>query len=108
MNLQVWLAWLHGPQDCHLGYGLAGLLGAVVNCALEGKPVILPRLRGNRLELGFLGNLATCFVVAEIADHSFQTAFLAALAGNMILRSLKRRLERACEEELQRSKGGEE
>ncbi len=108
MDWQFWLAWLTGPEGCPWRYGLAGLLGAVVNCALEDKPIVLPRLRGNRLELGFLGNLATCFVVAQIADHSFQSAFLAALAGTMILRSLKRRIERACAEEMERGKRGDE
>ncbi len=102
MNGQDMLNWLQGPEAAVLRYALAGALGAVVNCALEGGRLVLPRLRGNRLELGFLGNLATCVVTAEIADHSFTTAFLAALAGTMILRTLKRRIERAFEEEWER------
>ncbi len=107
MDWQVMLNWLQGPEGATVRYGLAGALGAVVNCALEERAVVLPRLRGNRLELGFLGNLATCSVTAQIADHSFTTAFLAALAGTMILRTLKRRIERAFEEELERLKRGE-
>jgi hypothetical protein len=108
MDWEALLNWLRGPEGACLRYGLAGALGAVVNCALEEEPVVLPRLRGNRLELGFLGNLATCFVTAQIADHSFTTAFLAALAGTMILRTLKRRIEAAFAEELERLKRGEE
>jgi hypothetical protein len=81
---------------------LAGGLGAVVNCALDEEPVLLPRLRGHRLELGFLGNLTTCLVVAQIVGHDFTQGFLAALAGTAILRTLKRRIEKACEDELAR------
>ena len=102
---QIW-AWLQGPAGAYLLYGLAGLLGTVVNCALEERPVILPRLQGNKLELGFVGNLAACVVVAQIADHSFQTAFLAALCGTIALRAFKRRIEQAFEEELNRIKRG--
>ncbi len=108
MDWQAMLSWLQGAEGEVARNGLAGLLGAVVNCALEERPVVLPRLRGNRLELGFLGSLATCAVAAQIADHSFTSAFLAALAGTMVLRTLKRRIERACEEELERLTRGEE
>ena len=107
MDWQTMLNWLRGPEGAVVTYGVAGALAAVVNCALEERAVVLPRLRGNRLELGFLGKLATCFVTAQIADHSFTTAFLAALAGTMILRTLKRRIESACAEELERLKRGE-
>ena len=107
MDWQGLLNWVQGPEGAPVRYGLAGVLGAVVNCALEERPLVLPRLRGNRLELGFLGSLATCCVTAQIADHSFTSAFLAALAGTMVLRTLKRRIERAFEEELERLKRGE-
>ena len=99
------LQWLSGPAGAPVRYGLAGALAAVVNCALDDQAVVLPRLRGNRLELGFLGNLVTCCVAAQIADSCFANALVAGLAGTMILRTLKRRIERACEEELERLKG---
>jgi len=111
MNAAAWhalLQWLHTEEGRYLLYALAGALGAVVNCALEDRAVILPRLRGYRLELGFLGSLAACVVVAECADHSFQTAFVASLCALVGLRSLKRRLERVCEDELDRLRGGRE
>jgi hypothetical protein len=104
----LWLravGWLSGPGQAPLVCALAGLLGAVVNCALEDQPLVLPCLRGNRLELGFLGNLAACAVVAEIADHDFETAFLAALCGTVILRAFKGRMERIFEEERGRRRG---
>ena len=102
------LEWLHTEEGRYVLYAIAGALGAVVNCALEDRAVVLPRLRGYRLELGFLGTLTACLVVAESADHSFQTAFVASLCALVGLRSLKRRLERACEVELQRLRGGGE
>ena len=100
-------AWLQGPAGDYLLYALAGLAGAVVNCVLEQRPVVLPRLVENRLELGFLGNLAACTVVAQIADHSFQSAFFASLGAVLVLRHLKRRLEAAFETEWERLKRGE-
>ncbi len=96
-------AWLSGPGREPLVCAAAGLLGAVVNCTLEDRPLILPRVRGNRVELGFVGNLAVCMVVAGIADHGFETAFLGALCGSVILRAAKRRVEGVFEEELEKS-----
>ena len=98
------MAWLLGPGREPMVCAAAGLLGAVIHCALDDRPLILPRLHGNRLELGFLGNLAACVVVAFIADGGFESAFLAALCGTVVLRAFQRRVESAFEEELDRLK----
>ena len=86
----------------YLIFGLAGLVGALVNVALEGKPVILPQMRDHQLHLGFVGNLIICVTVALLVDHNFQMAFFAALCGTVALRSLKARMERAFREEINR------
>ena len=103
---EIITGWLAGPGREPLVCAAAGLLGAVVNCTLENRPLMLPHAHGNRVELGFLGNLAVCMVVAGIADHGFQTAFLGALCGSVILRAAKRRVEGVFEEELERSQRG--
>ncbi len=99
-----WLAGLLGnsPTGEYLICGLAGLLGALVNAALEGRPLVLPRFSGNELHLGFAGHLIICLTVAFMVDGSFQTAFFAALAGTYILRALKAKLERAFADEIDR------
>ena len=98
------LEWL-GASPATGGYllcALAGLLGALVNAALERRPLVLPRMRGHELHLGFLGNLIISCTMAFLIDGSFQVAFGAALAGTCILRTLKARLERAFAEEIKR------
>ncbi len=97
-----WLAVLLGnsPTGEYVLCGLAGLLGALVNATLEGRPLVLPRMKGNELHLGFIGNLIICVTVAFIVDGSFQMAFFAALTGTYILRHLKAKLERAFAEEI--------
>ena len=102
MNWHLLREWLQQPE---VRYGLAGVLGAVVNWALEEEPLVLPRVVGNRLELGFVGNLVTCCVAAQVADSCFANALVGGLAGTMILRTLKRRIDSACEEELRRLGG---
>ncbi len=88
------------PVAAYMLFGLAGLLGALANVALEGKPVVLPRMKGHRLYLGFIGNLIVCLTVAVMVDHSFQVAFFAALCGTATLRSLKTRMENAFQKEI--------
>ncbi len=97
-----WLTELFGnsPSGQYLLCGLAGLLGALVNAALEGRPLVLPRMKGNELHLGFVGNLIICLTVAFMLDGSFQMAFFAALTGTYILRTLKAKLERAFADEI--------
>ena len=99
-----WLTafFANSPAGGYVTCALAGLLGAVVNAALEGRPLVLPRFTGNELHLGFAGNLIICLTVAFIVDGSFQTAFFAALAGTYILRALKAKLERAFADEIDR------
>lgn len=86
----------------YVGFGLAGLLGAVVNVILEDKPVVLPQMKGHELHLGFVGNLIICVTVALLVDHNFQMAFFAALCGTATLRSLKARMEWAFQKEIDR------
>ena len=97
-----WLAGILGnsPTAEYVLCGLAGLLGALVNAALEGQPLVLPRMKGNELHLGFAGNLLICLVVAFMIDGSFQMAFFAALTGTYILRAVKAKLERAFADEI--------
>lgn len=90
------------PVAAYVLFGLAGLLGALVNVVLEGKPVILPRMTGHQLHLGFVGNLIICVTVAVMVDHSFQMAFFAALCGTTTLRTLKAHMENAFREEIDR------
>ena len=90
------------PSSGWPSYALAGLLGALVNLALEGRPLILPRMSDGALHLGFVGNLIICITVAFIIDGSFVTAFCAAIIGTCILRKLKTKLERAFTEERDR------
>ena len=88
------------PGAQYLILSLAGLLGALVNVALEGEPILLPRIEDHQLHLGFGGNLIICITVALLVDHNFQMAFFAALCGTVTLRSLKAKLERAFREEI--------
>ena len=90
----------HPPTAEYVLCGLAGLLGALVNAALEGRPLVLPHMKSNELHLGFIGNLIICLTVAFMLDGSFQMAFFAALTGTYILRTLKAKLERAFAEEI--------
>ena len=90
------------PAGGQVTCALAGLLGALVNAALEGRPLILPRMKDNALHLGFVGNLIICITVAFIIDGSFPIAFLAALSGTYGLRCLKAKLERAFADEIDR------
>ncbi len=83
-----------------LSYTLAGVLGALVNIALEGRPLVLPQMKGHALYLGFVGNLIVCITVAFIINGSFPRAFFAALIGTCILRKLKTKLEQAFAEEI--------
>ncbi len=77
--------------------GAAGVLGALANVALEGRPVVLPRMEDGRLHLGFLGNLIISIAMAYVADHDFRTAFFAAVCGTTTLRTFKQRIETAFE-----------
>ncbi len=89
-------------MGAYLSFGLAGLIGAVVNVVLEGKPVVLPRMKGHQLHLGFAGNLIVCVTVAVLVDNSFQIAFFASLCGTVALRHLKARMEHAFRQEIDR------
>lgn len=80
-------------------FTLAGALGALANVALGSKAVMLPRVEGHRVRLGFLGQLVLCISVAHVIDHNFQTAFFGALCGAGFLRHVKQRIEQAFEEE---------
>jgi len=93
---------INSPGSGWLSYTLAGLLGALVNLALEGRPLVLPRMSDGALYLGFVGNLIICVTVAFIIDGSFPMAFFAALIGTCILRKLKTRLEQAFAKEIDR------
>ena len=99
-----WLISLltNSPGSGWLSYTLAGLLGALVNLALEGRPLVLPRMSDGALYLGFVGNLIICLTVAFMIDGSFAMAFFAALIGTCILRKLKTRLEQAFAKEIDR------
>lgn len=77
----------------------AGLLGALANLALDDRPVVLPRIEGGRLYLGFLGNLIVSLAMAYVVDHDFRTSFFAAVCGTTTLRALKQRIEEAFEDE---------
>ena len=103
--MQVLYHWMSNffagsPINSYVLCGIAGLLGAVVNAALEGQPLTLPHMKGNELHLGFAGNLIICLTVSLMIDGSFQMAFFAALTGTYILRHLKAKLERAFAEEI--------
>ncbi|NLO05881.1 MAG: hypothetical protein GX131_08650 [candidate division WS1 bacterium] len=77
----------------------AGVLGALANVALEDETVVLPRLYGTRLYLGFVGNLIVSVTMAHVVDHDFPTAFFAAVCGTTTLRTFKMRIESAFEHE---------
>ena len=100
--IQQAAAHLSAEWAAYISFGLAGLLGAVVNVVLEDKAVVLPRIKDRELHLGFVGNLIICITVALLVDHSFQMAFFAALCGTATLRSLKARMERAFQQEIDR------
>lgn len=84
---------------------VAGLLGSVVNLALEERALVMPRYEDGRLHLGFLGNLAICIAVAHLVDQNFQAAFVASLCGTATLRAIKLRIEQTFEAEIQRIRG---
>lgn len=79
--------------------GVAGVLGALANVALDERPVVLPRMEEGRLHLGFLGNLIVSVAMAYVVDHDFRTAFFAAVCGTTTLRTFKQRIEAAFEHE---------
>ena len=84
---------------------LAGVLGALVNTALEHRPVVLPHVGRGGLHLGFLGTLIISVVAAHAVDHSFGTALLAAVCGSTTLRRLKAEIDRGFERENPQVKG---
>ena len=90
------------PASGWLSCTLAGVLGALINLALEGRPLVLPRMSDGALYLGFVGNLIICITVAFIIDGSFAMAFFAALIGTCILRKLKTKLEQTFAKEIDR------
>lgn len=93
------LAALAGQAWPFLRCTTAGVLGALANVALEDQVVVLPRMESGRLHLGFLGNLIVAVTMAHVVDNDFATAFFAAVCGTTTLRTLKRRIESAFEEE---------
>ncbi len=84
---------------------LGGVLGALTNVALGSRVLVLPRLDGNRLHLGFLAQLVVCIGVAHAVDHDFQTAFFSSLCGTALLRQVKRRIESHFEEAVEELNG---
>jgi len=70
-----------------------GVLGALTNVALGSRVLVLPRVDGHRIHLGFLGQLIICVGVACAVDHDFQTAFFSSLCGTSLLRYVKHRIE---------------
>jgi len=82
-----------------LRWTAAGLLGALANLALDGRPVVFPRMERGRLYLGFVGNLVVSLCMAYVVDQDFRTSFFAAVCGTTTLRALKLRLEEAFERE---------
>ena len=77
--------------------GLGGVLAAVANVALNGGTLVLPRVEGQKVQLGFLAQLILCVGVAYAVDHNFKTAFVSALCGNAALRHLRGRMDAAFE-----------
>lgn len=73
---------------------VGGTLGALTNAALGSRTVLLPRVEGDRVHLGFLGQLVVCVGVACVVDHDFQTAFFSSLCGTSLLRCIKNHIER--------------
>ena len=83
----------------------AGVLGALANVALEDEVVVLPRLAGGHLHLGFLGNMIVSVTMAHVVNHDFGTSFFAAVCGTTTLKSLKLRIESAFENERKEMSG---
>ena len=88
----------------------AGVLGGLVNAALDAKGLALPRVRNGRLELGAVGPLIASVAAAYFVDHGFHTAFLGALCGVSAIRHIRSRLRSAFEAEIRgiREAGGED
>ena len=72
---------------------VGGVLGALTNAALGSRTILLPRVDGDRIRLGFVGQLIICIGVACAVDHDFQTAFFSSLCGTSLLRYMKHRIE---------------
>lgn len=98
-GLAATLAGLMGHAWPFVSCTSAGVLGALANVALEDEVVVLPRLSGGRLYLGFLGNLVVSVTMAHVVNHDFGTAFFAAVCGTTTLRTFKARIESAFEHE---------
>ena len=98
-ELAATLAALMGQAWPFVRCTSAGVLGALANAALEDEVLVLPRLRGGTLHLGFLGNLIVSVTMAHVVDHDFGTAFFAAVCGTTTLRTFKTRIESAFEHE---------
>jgi hypothetical protein len=90
--------WLAAPG---IRIAAAGLLGGLVNAALDAKPLTLPRVRRGRLELGAVGPLISSVAAAYFVDHGFHTAFLGALCGVSAVRHIRSRVRAAFEAEIQ-------
>ena len=74
---------------------IGGIMGALTNAALGPKAILLPRRVGGCIHLGFLAQLIVSIGVAHAVGHDLQSAFLAALCGVSLMRTVKRRLESA-------------
>jgi hypothetical protein len=74
---------------------IGGIMGALTNVALGPKAILLPRRVGGCIHLGFLAQLIVSIGVANAVGHDLQSAFLSALCGMSLMRSVKRRLETA-------------
>ncbi len=83
-------------------FTVAGLLGALATIALERKPLVLPRLEGGAVHLGFVGTLIISLVAAHAVDHTFSKALLAAVCGSATLRRLKAEIDKGFEREQER------
>ena len=73
----------------------AGILGGLVNAAMDAKGLVLPRVRDGRLELGALGPLTASVAAAYFVDHGFHTAFLGALCGVSAIRHIRSQVRSA-------------
>ncbi len=98
-KLTAIIAALSGQAWPLLRCTAAGVLGALANVVLEDEVVVLPRMHGRRLHLGFLGNMIVSVTMAHVADQDFATSFFAAVCGTTTLRTFKSRIESAFEYE---------
>ena len=78
----------------------AGVLGGLVNAALDAKGLALPRVRDGRLELGAIGPLTASVAAAYFVDHGFHTASLGALCGVSAVRHIRSRVRAAFDTEI--------